>query len=271
MGTTATARRNPGRARAWRRDGAKALWDAHRDNPTVDTRNRLVEWYYPMIRYHARRVGKGLWGHVEADDLIGPGAVGLMQAIETFDESRGVKFSTWAYPRIVGEMRDELRRGDWRGRNVRARVRMIQDAREELTRSVGHAPTDEEIGDHLGIDADELRRAIVDAKFRFKSVNKMICHADNGAREITLGHVLPDERAESPDAGTLREDMWGLACRSLSDRQREILGAYYREDLTLAQISRRMGLTESRVSQLHGELIRHIRECFADRLIAYVG
>lgn len=268
--TTATMRR-PGKAKAWRKDGAAALWDAHREAPTIDTRNRLVEWYYPLVRYHARRVGKGLWGHVEADDLIGPGVVGLMVSIDRFDPARGIKFGSFATMRIVGEMRDELRRVDWRGRGVRARVRLVKSGREDLTAALGHEPTDEELVDGLGLDADEFRRAIADAEFRVGSMYRKVGSTSNGNRDVMLYHVLADERAEVPDAGLLRGDVRDLAYRFLSARQRDVLEGYYFEGLTFLEIGRRMGLSESRISQIHSKTINHIRERFADRLAAYIA
>jgi RNA polymerase sigma factor FliA len=268
---TTTGRRRGGAEVTWRRDGAHDLWDAHRLHPTIGTRNRLVEWYYPLVRRLARRVGRKLWGQVEADDMIGPGAVGLMRAIDGYDEARGIKFETFATTRIVGEMRDELRRLDWRGRTVRARVKLIDEGREESTAVLGHDPTDEELSEYLGIGGEGFRRAVADAEFRVSSMQKKVGSSANGDRDILLHHVLPDVRTEPPDAGMARDDFRALACRDLTPRQREIVGGYYFEGLTMKQISRRLGITESRVCQIHIELIEQIRECFANRSISYIA
>jgi RNA polymerase sigma factor FliA len=224
-------------------------WWTQRD---VRARERLIVHYSPLVKFVAGRLGAGLPNSVDVGDLVGSGVFGLMDAIDRFEPGRGVKFETFAIPRIRGAILDGLRSLDWVPRSVRARSRAVQDAMSRLEATLQRSPTDDELADELGVTPDELQRWLAN-----------IAVATVGP----LDHVLVTGSEPSPQAALedveLRNSMRNEV-RRLPERERTVLALYYDEGLTLSEIGEILGVTESRVSQIHTKAVLQLRS----RLVA---
>ena len=216
------------------------LWQGYKQTGDVELRNRLVVQYSPLVKYVAGRVRSGLPQSVEQSDLISEGVIGLIDAIDRFEPERGLQFQTYAVPRIRGAMVDSLRSSDWVPRSLREKKRDIERAQATLETKLGRTPSDGEVAAELGIAVAELREAY--RKVSYTNVASI--------DELGLGDELvptaPDGSGDSDMGPELLE-----AVHQLAQRDQIIVALYYFEGLTLAEIGQVLGVTESRVSQLH--------------------
>jgi RNA polymerase sigma factor for flagellar operon FliA len=240
--------------------GIVALWrgfDAHR---AQQLRDRLVLHYAPLVKYVAGRVGTGLPAHVEVADLIQSGIFGLVDAIEKFEPERGLKFETYAMQRIRGAILDDLRAQDWVPRSVRGRARDVERALERLGARLRRTPSDAELAEELELSLDELRE--VYAQLQLTSVVALDELAAAGRGTTPLADILEDEAAQDPVALLVDQDnrrQLAEAIAHLTERDRIVVTLYYFENLTLAEIGRVLGVTESRVCQLHTRAVLRLR------------
>ncbi|MGW5052198.1 FliA/WhiG family RNA polymerase sigma factor [Actinokineospora sp. NPDC004072] len=240
--------------------GIVALWRQYGDQRQQGLRDRLVLHYAPLVKYVAGRVGTGLPAHVDVADLIQSGIFGLVDAIEKFEPERGLKFETYAMQRIRGAILDDLRAQDWVPRTVRGRAREIERAMERLGGKLQRTPTDAELADELGLTLAELRE--VYAQLQLTSVVALDELAAAGRGSTSLADILEDERADDPVATLVDQDnrrQLAAAIGRLSERDRIVVTLYYFENLTLAEIGRVLGVTESRVCQLHTRAVLRLR------------
>jgi len=242
------------------------LWQAYKSGqPNPELRNRLVEAYMPLVRYHGERVWSRLPQGVELDDLVSAGVFGLMDAIEAFDLSRGVKFETYCVPRIRGAMLDELRNTDWVPRLVRSRARKLAEAIKTLEDELGRRPTEKELARHMGLSVSEVERMMLDARaVNLVSLNKKWTETDS-SREVSEIDVLEDEKGEDPTRRVQQTDLMRLITRGLNRKERLILILYYYEELTMKEVGATLDLSESRVSQMHSSLVERLRAQLAER------
>ena len=239
------------------RYGVESAWSAWHDSQEPTAREWLVVHYASLVKFVAGRLSAGLPRSVDTGDLVSAGVFGLMNAIDRFDPGHGAKFESFAIPRIRGAILDSLRALDWVPRTVRSRSRAVQDAIGTLEGSLGRAPTDEEIAAHLGIGTDELGDWLAD--IAAGSVGPLDHVAmDSAAAEDTHetqpGHAL--EQAELRDA--MRREIGRLP-----EREQAVLILYYDDGLTLAEIGEALGVTESRVSQIHSKAVLQLRSRLA--------
>ena len=231
----------------WRR------WTRRRSTPA---RDHLIVHYYPLVKFVAGRIGAGLPRSVDPADLVGYGVFGLIDAIERYEPGRGAKFETFAAPRIRGAIYDGLRALDWVPRSVRTRARRIEQAITELERRDGAEPSDADLAEHLGISEDELSVWLASvATTTVGPLDRAVAaglEPEAGDRD---GHRMPTAAVEEAE---LRSAM-RRAIRDLPERERLVLGLYYDENLTLAEIGDVLGVTESRVSQIHTRSVLHLR------------
>lgn len=232
---------------------AHALWAAHHTAPCRRTRARLAVHYRPLVRMVAHRTAERLPGHVEPADLVQSGVFGLLDAIDRFDPDRCSRFESYAVPRIRGAVLDELRAQDWVPRTVRLRLREVERVREELATRLRRTATDREIADALGVSPAELGAA---GAAPVLSVEQLRTGVDGTVLDA-LACAEPDPAAAYQDRET-RRLLW-FAVDRLDERDRLVLRLYYLEDRTLAEIGRMLGVTESRVSQLHTRLVARLR------------
>jgi RNA polymerase sigma factor for flagellar operon FliA len=240
--------------------GIVALWRRFGERREQLLRDRLVLHYAPLVKYVAGRVGTGLPAHVEVADLIQSGIFGLVDAIEKFEPERGLKFETYAMQRIRGAILDDLRAQDWVPRSVRGRAREVERALERLGAKLRRTPTDAELADELGLSQHELRD--VYAQLQLTSVVALDELAAAGRGPTPLADILEDQEALDPVALLVDQDnrrQLAQAIAHLAERDRVVVTLYYFENLTLAEIGRVLGVTESRVCQLHTRAVLRLR------------
>ncbi len=245
-----------------RGDETHALWLQYRKSPDPQLRDRLILTYAPLVKYVAGRLGSGLPAHVDEADLVSYGLLGLIGAIERYDPDRDVKFETYAISRIRGAIIDELRAMDWVPRSVRSRAREIERAMSELEGRLGRAPTDEEISAKLGISEEELGESLGEiARSSIAALDELWTSSGSGD-QVALIDTIEDESAPDPQntlsQTELREAIADAIAR-LPEREKLVVTLYYYEELTLREIGEVLGVTESRVSQLHTKAILRLK------------
>jgi RNA polymerase sigma factor for flagellar operon FliA len=241
------------------------LWRDYQASPNDDTRNHLVEYYLPLVKYNAERIWQRLPDGVDLDDLISAGVFGLMDAIAAFDLERGVKFETYCVPRIRGAMLDELRTMDWVPRLVRSKASKMEEARKSLEASLGRPPSAEEMAQRLGVTLDEFAKMQGDATAVTQvSLNKKWYETDSykDVREID---ILEDKKAEDPTHRLQNRDLMRLVTRGLNRNERLIIILYYYEDMTMKEIGATLDLSESRVSQMHSSIVARLQSQLSRR------
>lgn len=229
------------------------------------SREEIVHKYLHLVKYVAGRISVSLPPNVEISDLINDGVLGLLDAIEKYDDARGVKFETYAITRINGAILDALRSLDWVPRAVRQRAREVERAHVELETRLGRAPTDEEVAAHMGLELKEYGQ---------------ILQRVRGTSVLSLEEFLPSERGhEIPLADTLRDEGGDVvgeieqeevraeltsAIDDLPSQERRVIRLYYFEGKTLKDIKGVLGVSESRVSQIHAQAVIHLRRRLAE-------
>ena len=219
-------------------------------------RDHLIVHYSPLVKFVAGRVGAGLPSSVDPGDLIGSGVFGLIDAIERFEPDRGVKFETFAVPRIRGAIYDGLRQLDWVPRSVRSRARDVERAFSELEHKNGRSPSDEELATHLDISDAELAKWLSSiASTTIGPLDRAIAAgAEPAARDDAASHSPTAVVEEKELSSIMRSEI-----KRLPEREKLVLSLYYDEGLTLAEIGEVLGVTESRVSQIHTKSVLHLR------------
>jgi len=239
-----------------------SLWVEYRRTGDKQLRDRLILTYAPLVKYVAGRLGSGLPAHVDDDDLVSYGLLGLIGAIERFDPTREIKFETYALGRIKGAIIDELRSLDWVPRSVRARAREIERSIAELEAKLGRAPTDEEIAAKLGTSVEDLDESLLEISRTSIAALDELWTVSAGGDQVALIDTIEDPAGPSPttalDATELREAMADAIAR-LPEREKLVVTLYYYEELTLREIGEVLGVTESRVSQLHTKAILRLK------------
>lgn len=236
--------------------------DYHRD-PCVEHRNRLVEHYLPLVRMCVDQLRFKLPENTSASDLLAWGVFGLMEAIESYDLSRSVKFKTYAPLRIRGAIFDQIRKDDWVPRLVRSKARELEKARAELEGALGREPSDLEMADHMGLTLAELDDLIRGGTpTGLMSAETEVRQYDSGGAEDCgeLKDLLADTTATDPADAVDRNTVMQAVCRRLTMKERLIVMLYYFEDLTMREIGDIIGISESRTCQLHTRLIRTLRK-----------
>lgn len=239
----------------------EALWASYKSAGSETSREQLILHYTPLVKYVAGRVAVGLPQSVEQNDLVSYGLFGLIDAIDKFEPERGFKFETYAMSRIKGNILDELRAIDWVPRSVRARSRQIENAYTRLEAELHRAPTDEELAAELEMSVDVLRATLSKISLvGVAALDRYVGSDDDGGGSALIDLVPSD--AEGPgdlfESQELRAEL-GEAIRNLPEREKTVLGLYYFESLTLAQIGEVLGVSESRVSQIHTKAILQMR------------
>jgi RNA polymerase sigma factor for flagellar operon FliA len=222
-------------------------------------RNRLIERYLPLVRYNGERIWARLPEGVELDDLVSAGVFGLMDAIDAFDLSRGVKFETYCVPRIRGAMLDELRTMDWVPRLVRSKASKLNEGVKTLEAKLGRSPNEIELAAHMGLTVPELEKMILDANaVNLISLNKKWYETDSykDVREID---ILEDKKGEDPTRRIQKADLMRLVTKGLNRNERLIIILYYYEELTMKEIGATLDLSESRVSQMHSAIVQRLQ------------
>ena len=245
-----------------RADETQGLWLEYRRTGDQAIRDRLILTYAPLVKYVAGRLGSGLPAHVDEGDLVSYGLLGLIGAIERYDPARDIKFETYAIARIKGAIIDELRALDWVPRSVRSRAREIERAIAELEAKLGTAPTDEQIAAKVGITVEELEDSLTDiARSSIAALDELWTVSDGGD-QVALIDTIEDTDAPDPQRSLSQTEMREAiadAIARLPEREKLVVTLYYYEELTLREIGEVLGVTESRVSQLHTKAILRLK------------
>lgn len=235
-----------------------AIWKKFFKKRSEELRNKLMEYYLPLVKYTAERIYVKLPDKVEVDDLISAGIFGLMDAIDAFDPKRGVKFATYCTPRVRGAILDELRSMDWVPRLVRARAHQLGNATRTLEAHLGRVPTEQEIASELELNMEDFRRLQRDASAT--GLVSLSTSLDfNGDNDICEIDVIEDKKSEDPMTEAQKRDLKGLLTKGLSRAERLILVLYYYEEMTMKEIGATLDLSESRVSQMHSSIIARLK------------
>jgi RNA polymerase sigma factor FliA len=245
---------------------AARLWSAYKARPNRTSRDRLIVHYSPLVKYVASRVAVGLPQNVEQSDLVSYGIFGLIDAIEKFDPERGYKFETYAIARIKGAILDELRSIDWVPRSVRAKARSLERAYGKLEAELRRAPTDEEVAAELEMTVDQLQTLLGQVSFvGIAALDEMLSGGAERGEGMTLGDTIADG-GEGPVGAFEVEEMRQIlaeAINRLPEREKIVLTLYYYEGLTLSEIGMVLGVTESRVCQIHTKAVFQLRSKLA--------
>ncbi|HWQ24410.1 MAG TPA: RNA polymerase sigma factor WhiG [Gaiellaceae bacterium] len=243
-------------------DEMRAMWLEYRRSRDRALRDRLILSYAPLVKFVAGRVSASLPSHVDEQDLVSYGLLGLIGAIERYDPSREIKFETFAMARIRGAIIDELRSLDWVPRSVRTRARQIERAIAALEKELIRAPTDEEIARRLGVSPEELDASLLEISRSSVAALDELWSPSGTGDQISLIDTIEDETGPSPEV-TLEEtevkEALAEAISSLPEREKLVVTLYYYEELTLREIGEVLGVTESRVSQLHTKAILRLK------------
>jgi RNA polymerase sigma factor for flagellar operon FliA len=248
-------------------DELAALWAEFKGTASPQARERLILHYAPLVKYVASRVATGLPASVEQADLVSYGMFGLIDALEKFEPARGNKFETYAIPRIKGAIIDELRAMDWVPRSVRFKARQIEKAYSDLESIMKRAPSEKEVAARLGVTLKELHDVITQISFvSVLALDELLSVGSDRGEQVSLLDTLAD-RGSDVSMGLEGQETRGLlaaAINSLSEREKIVVTLYYFEGLTLAEIGEILGVTESRVCQIHTKAVNQLRLQFVE-------
>ena len=249
-------------AKKWEGKSEAELWKNYRKTRNPEIRDYFVKQYAPLVKYVAGKVAIGMPNNVEFDDLVGFGVFGLFDAIEKYDPAKHVKFKTYAVTRIRGSIFDELRSIDWVPRSVRQKSREVEDTIRSLEARLGRAASDEEIADELGMDVEDFQSLVL--KISGTSVLSLndVWYSREDDDKISIVESIESPGSLNPDTIVERDEIKRVivdAISELPDKEKKVLILYYYEDLTLKEIGHVLGVTESRISQLHTKAIMRLR------------
>lgn len=239
------------------------LWAIFKAEACQISRERLILHYAPLVSAVAGRVGMRLPNTVEQADLVSYGMFGLIDAIEKYETDRAVKFESYASSRIRGAIIDELRAIDWVPRSVRTKARAVDRAYAELEGELHRVPTEREVAARLEIGVDDLRAVFTQlSTVNVAALDELLGGGDDRPGAVSLGETLSDDRVVDP-AGSLEAQetkyLLARAIEQLGERERIVVVLYYYEGMTLAEIGRVLGVTESRISQMHTAAMVRLR------------
>jgi len=244
-------------------------WVSYKEDGAPEAREKLIVHYAPLVKYVASRVATGLPANVEQADLVSYGIFGLIDALAKFDPSREIKFETYAIPRIRGAIIDELRSLDWVPRSVRFKAREVEKAYSELEAKLKRAPSDAEIAEHLEVSLPELHDIVTQISFvTVTALEEVVSAGPDRGESMSLLDTLADLAATDPAAGLEGNEtrlMLSSAINALSEREKIVITLYYFEGLTLAEIGDVLGVTESRVCQIHTKAVGQLRNNLRDQ------
>lgn len=244
------------------RTDTSALWSRYKDSSDPQARDQLILNYSPLVKYVAGRLASSLPQTVDTADLISYGIFGLIDALDKYDLDRAIKFETYAIARIKGAIIDELRAMDWVPRSVRSRAREIEQAYIQLENELKRVPSDEEVAGRIGVSPKEFQDIL--ARLSYTSVvsfEELWVGGDRDEGQSAIG-TIRDDSAEDPVALFESEevkDILAAAIERLPEREKTVIALYYYEGLTLKEIGQILGVTESRVSQLHTKAVLRLR------------
>jgi RNA polymerase sigma factor for flagellar operon FliA len=242
----------------------KDLWTSYREQKTPGVKSKLIEAYFPLVRYIAERLASTLPASVDVDDLTSMCTFGLIEAIDRFDISRGFQFKTYCTARIRGAILDSLRTNDWVPRLVRLRTNLVDKTLRRLHAELGREPTALEMAESLGLSLDAFRVLKDEASpvSMLSLTDETADDTEGGSRMIDL---VRDEKGLDPRREQQSRDVKDLLFRHLSDKEQIIVSMYYYEGLSMREIATMLRLTESRICQIHAKVIKRLKDVHETR------
>ncbi|MEP6463995.1 MAG: RNA polymerase sigma factor WhiG [Frankiaceae bacterium] len=245
------------------------LWQNYKETEDPGLRERLILHYSPLVKYVAGRVGVGLPPNIEQADLVSYGIFGLMDAITKFDITRSIKFETYAISRIRGAVIDELRSIDWIPRSVRSKAREVERAYATLEGKLRRTPTEREVAAELGMALADLHSIFAQVSFvNVVALDELLNVGGDRGDKLALVDTLEDTKAEDPVASFETDEtkyLLAKAINTLPEREKIVVTLYYYENLTLAEIGQVLGVTESRICQMHTKAVLQLRAKLAEQ------
>lgn len=239
------------------------LWNEFKATNSTTARDRLIVHYAPLVKYVAGRVSTGLPANIDQEDLVSYGIFGLIDAITKFELGRQVKFETYAISRIKGAIIDELRSIDWVPRSVRAKARDIERTLNKLENELRRTPTDAEVAAQLEITVEDLQSIYTQVSFvSMVALDELMSVGSERGDKVALIETLEDIGDVGPELAFEKDEMKQILAQAigrLSEREQKLIVCYYYEGLTLAQIGEILGVTESRVCQMHTKAVMQLR------------
>jgi len=246
----------------------RAIWEDFKATASPEAREQLIIKYSPLVRYVAGRVGVGLPPNVEHADLVSYGIFGLIDAIEKFDLERAIKFETYALSRIRGAIIDELRSMDWIPRSVRSKAREVERTYAELENELHRTPTEPEVASRMSIPLRDLHHIFSQVSYvNVVALDELMGGGGDKGDGMSLGDTLKDHKAVDPVMAFEGEETKYLLARAieqLPEREKIVVTLYYYEGLTLAEIGKVLGVTESRICQMHTKAVLQLRNKLAE-------
>ncbi len=237
------------------------LWSDYISGRDRETRERLILQYAPLVKYVVGRLAIGLPSVLDFEDVLSYGTLGLIEAVERFDPTKGVKFETYAISRIRGSIIDALRALDRLPRSVRQKARLVDRAVSELEVSLGRQPSDVETAKHLGLSLGEYNEILSNASWITVSLDGLLEGNDTGDGNPAVESHPPGDEIEVSQGIERRELVQTLAgeVEKLPEREKLVVALYYQEELTMKEIARVLEISESRVCQLHAKALQRLR------------
>ena len=235
------------------------LWEAYQKHPSPGIREQIILEYAPLVKVVAGRLSMYLGYNVEYDDLVGYGIFGLIDAIDKFDAEKDVKFETYASLRIRGSILDQIRKMDWIPRTVRQKQKRLDEAIKQVEMRTGKNATDEEIALEIGITDDEL--SVWQSQLKITNIVSLNEYVEQGSEPVMDARnnshfIQPEEKIQENELKKVLKD----TLEFLTEKERKVIELYYYEELTLKEISKVLGVSESRISQLHTKALSKMRK-----------
>lgn len=237
------------------------IWKEYKISGDRQLRDYLINNYAQLVNYVAQNISNGLPSNVDKDDLASYGTFGLIDAIEKFDPERGFKFETYAIARIKGSIYDELRSIDWVPRSVRSKAKAYEKAVQKLETELLRAPTDAEIAEELDLTVDQLRHLTGQISHTGTVALDEMISSNDKTDSMSVGDTIADDGISPLVSYEIEEIRNALVnvIDELTEREKIVLSLYYYENLTLAEVGSILGVTESRVCQIHTKAVTHLR------------
>lgn len=246
------------------------MWDEYWKEPTVENKNKLILHYLGLVKSVAVRMLPVYRGRVDYDDLLSNGIIGLIDAIDRYDGTKGVRFESYAQKRIRGQILDDMRRQDWISSSMRMRINHVRNAYDALCTKLGREPSDEEIAQWAGYTTEQVRKARED-EYTYNVIYFERMAAGGSEDGYSLADMVPDSSEYSdPEKNIEKRDMAEIlanALDKLSDREKKVIALYYKEELLLREIAQILEVTESRISQIHAKALGKLRQEIEKQLI----
>lgn len=238
------------------------IWTKFAKDKSPELRGQLITVYAPLVRFVVGRLGIPPTSLLEAEDLVSYGMIGLINAIDRFDPSRGVRFEAFASVRIRGAVIDQLRSLNWLPRSAISRVRQIESALATLEQKLGRPAKEKEVAEEMGVSTDRYRQILLEMNSTVLSLDAPLGSLSQDDEVTSLSELLEDHTAPGPvELAEQQEltEMLSVAIEALPEREKLLLALYYQEELTMKEISKILTVSESRVCQLHMQAVMRLR------------